>query len=201
MRLNRRRNDIVRTSLLLLAFSCALMTGCQQAKSAAQSQAEHDDDHGHGRPAHKPYHLHGAVREVSHRGHELIHLKSPDPTATEELLDIIRWLPEFAADTDLTRLHWEEVRELSKRLEVWAAPAGKDDASFQAPDHTMLDRSLSELRKIAALVPQPTGKESELEHAHHHHHGHSHGHGHDHDDHEHDNRPAETSDTSTDPAK
>lgn len=182
--MNFHRHDHVcyRIILLLVAIICAGLPGCRQAKSSTSAQGQPNDDHGHGRPPHKPYDIHGAVLEVSRRGHELIHFKSPNPQATAELLDIIRWLPEFAADTDLTRPQWEQVREISKRLETWATPVPQGDSSFQAPAHAILDQSLTELRKIATLVPQPTGENSESGHAH--------------DHHDHDHKPAEKSDDS-----
>jgi len=154
-------------------MACLAAVGCTQPASSATSDELRDDDHGHGRPPHKPYSLPSAVREISRRGHQVLELKSPEPISTGELLDIIRWLPELAADTDLTRSQWEHVQETSKRLESWAAPANQDSASFRAPDHTMLDQCLSELRILSDLVPQPAGGEPEIDHAHDHQHDHS----------------------------
>lgn len=87
-----------RISLLLLACY-----GC--------GHHEEDEDHHleHLIPAHKPESFAEAVTELKSRGPAVFAGEATDD-AQQELLDIINWLPELAADSDLKRKQWEQVQ-------------------------------------------------------------------------------------------
>lgn len=117
-----------RTSWLTMLFVVAF-AGCggstadtADGKPAREGTVE---DH-HGIPPHKPTSFARAVRGLPRRlsVFETGPNVAPDPTLLQELVDIVRWLPELAADTGLPRADWERVQELSKRMEqaVTATP-------------------------------------------------------------------------------
>lgn len=98
--------------LLLFAFS-----GC--------GHHEEDQDHhlGHLIPAHKPESFAVAVTELKSRGPAVFSGQATDD-ARRELLDILDWLPELAADSDLKRKQWEQVRDTGIELrQVSTRPA------------------------------------------------------------------------------
>ena len=66
-------------------------------------------------PAHKPQSFAEAVEELSSRG-ATVFTGQGSEDAHHELLDIIDWLPELAADSDLKRTQWEQVRDTGFEL-------------------------------------------------------------------------------------
>jgi|GEM_PF-5581224 len=109
---------------------------------------EHDLADAHALPPHHPRTFHRAVAMLG-----------GDDLAPTERLDVIRWLPELAADTTLGREPWERVVRLS------AALAAADPRSPAA------DGPLASLRAINATLPpedrhadlRPAGGESRHE--------------------------------------
>jgi hypothetical protein len=104
----------MRTTVLICGLLClvlATMSGCH---TATESTAE-DEHLEHHVPDHKPASLVVAWDQLKVR---LGHLRS-DSTAEEftELRDIINWLPELAADSDLKRSQWDEIHAVSKQME------------------------------------------------------------------------------------
>lgn len=89
-------------------------------------QPHHDLTDAHALPAHHPRTFHRAVTALN-----------GDTLTTAERLDVIRWLPELAADTTLDRERWEEVTHLAAALAATAAhsPAAEGPlAALQAID-------------------------------------------------------------------
>ena len=77
-------------------------------------------------PAHKPKDFVECVGQLQQRGTKYF---SGDVADTEvvELKDVINWLPELAADSDLKRSHWEAVqRKVPQLLALLHAPAEGD---------------------------------------------------------------------------
>lgn len=62
-------------------------------------------------PAHKPADFPEAVNQIVVRTAEPI----SDAAAVQELQDIVGWLPELAAQTDLPRADWDRIHEISIR--------------------------------------------------------------------------------------
>ncbi|MBI1347810.1 hypothetical protein GC163_16160 [bacterium] len=114
---------------LFLAFGlCALeLAGCAPAtvnkSPTTTAHEDHDHEHEHGIPSHKPKTLTDAVGQLVPRWKSVTaevqagHVEHVEGEFTE-LLDIIRWLPELAADTDLKKAEWEQVQHSSQELET-----------------------------------------------------------------------------------
>ncbi len=90
---------------LLIWFS-----GC-----AAEQESLHELDHEV--PAHWPSSMEDAAAKIEQR---LQSLSGPTDTVTqslrEELVDVIEWAPEIAADTDLPEADWIPIYDLSETL-------------------------------------------------------------------------------------
>ena len=138
----------------LAALLAALAAGCGRS-------SPHDDHLEHHTPAHKPAEFSAAVREVQRRATALA---GGDAAANEpdlhELLDILRWLPELAGDSDLPEADWNRVSETAGQLIALYEPLqiahGRGQkSSFPAAEQ--IEPLLSELRaaahKAAELQP------------------------------------------------
>lgn len=125
-----------------------LGTGC------AQPAADHEDE-AHAVPAHHPRTFRRAVAEIGRRGAALT-TAGLDPASRErerlELLDIVRWLPELAADTELGRRDWERVRDAARDLAdgVERCTGAAESAARLAGE---LERSLKTLAEADAALP------------------------------------------------
>ena len=163
------------------------MTGClfSGASTEQETEAYVAEEHLHHEiPDHMPEDFPDAVREIRERDTHLRedveaeaweHIEHELP----ELIDIIGWLPKLAADSDLNRQEWEQVRDAAEeltniyepllnasQLETWSS---NDDARKR------LDSILASFDESIEKYPQ--GFEKVLgEHDHHDHH-------HDHHDH------------------
>lgn len=119
-------------SLLLFAFC-----GC--------SHHEEDEDHHleHHIPAHKPESFADAAAELSRRGPVVLSGEATDDSR-QQLLDIINWLPELAADSDLKRHQWEQVRDWSVELKQLATRSSESQS---------LSRWHEIVEKLRLLIP------------------------------------------------
>jgi hypothetical protein len=101
------------STLACFAFRIALtllpaIAGCGQGKESL-----HEMDHA--TPEHWPKDLADAVDKISQR---LAIFKS-DPghaIARQQLRDLVNWVPEIAADTDIPEPHWIPIHRLSETL-------------------------------------------------------------------------------------
>ena len=100
-------------ALILLA---ALLAGCGEGENQKTSHFEHD----HEMPDHWPSDLADSALKI--RDRLLMYQRFPDlrPEMTSQIIDIVSWVPEIAADTDLTEEDWipidQQVQSLSQRL-------------------------------------------------------------------------------------
>jgi len=102
-------------------------------------------------PAHWPSDLLDASSKITERALRLSGQSTTDtPTIENQLRDIVGWVPEIAADTDLTEAQWNPVYEaseaLSKRLAKMPRPL--DDATLGA-----IDQYCQMLTATAARLP------------------------------------------------
>ncbi|MCA9074722.1 MAG: hypothetical protein KDA93_06800 [Planctomycetaceae bacterium] len=105
-----RSNGCLRVLLSICCFCCA------SCSTEDQSEDQHLE---HVVPAHKPATFEEAVTQLRER-RDQVQLKATsdrDPQELAELGDIIRWLPDIAADSELLRPDWEQVQRHSIRLE------------------------------------------------------------------------------------
>jgi hypothetical protein len=141
---------LLRATVLILA---AVMAG-----GCAAPAGDHEED-AHALPEHHPRTFRRAVVDIGHRGGVLTSgmLEGPQwELQRRQLLDIVRWLPELAADTDLGRRDWERVndvaRTLARELES-LADAGEPQASRQKTLPTTLADAMKTLSDADALLP------------------------------------------------
>ena len=93
--------------IVLCLASCAL-AGCGAER---ESLYEHDHD----LPAHWPHDLVDASQKISER---LLRL-SAEPTAAQahsELCELVEWIPEVAADSELPEEHWLPIYDLCEAM-------------------------------------------------------------------------------------
>jgi len=79
---------------------------------------EHDDSEDHLEhiiPAHKPHNFASCVEQLRLRGEEYYSGELSE-AQVDKLRDIVNWVPELAADSDLNRQQWERAQQISKEL-------------------------------------------------------------------------------------
>lgn len=140
------RVDPHRSGLVIASLALLFLSGCALRSSTDDGRLEH-----HAAP-HHPSSFPAAVDELDRRFSELS-TKPPLDVARDksaaELADIVRWLPELAADSDLKRADWETANRLALDLEKvlpgWLAanPEQKHAAL------TTIRASLGELQQLA----------------------------------------------------
>ncbi len=121
-------------ALLAMTLMLAAASGIAGCAGASHEEEEHAD---HVIPAHKPANFVEAVKALESR-----FASAPEsPEAVQELQDIIDWLPELAAQTDLEKADWDRVQEISIAL------SGTMKEKQTADDQVR--RQLDELRTLA----------------------------------------------------
>lgn len=123
----------VNAQIVLLAIPLSIfLSGCGDSEALsvqidgsgrqpASDHEEHDDhDHDHHIADHRPDDYADLVRQLESRP-ALIHAEADHDMGhaaheLEELRDIIAWLPEIAADTDLVKRDWDVANLLSGEL-------------------------------------------------------------------------------------
>jgi len=155
----------LRMGLIAAGICCVWSTGCTPRESAeAQAHVDRDEQHHaleHGIPDHKPQAFADAVQQLPIRADRLAkEITTGDAEhaarAHQELLDIVRWLPELAADTDLKQREWERVQSLTKELETLlpaarSAPAMSDVAFLKIVEQLQSIADLS----VDLFAPMP----------------------------------------------
>jgi hypothetical protein len=129
-------------ALVSLGLACS---GCADGTRADIDSAWTLDEHGN--PDFKPHDFDEAVAVLKSRFAAVAALPSPETTdAAMQFRQIIRWMPEFAADTPIRRTGWEQLADLCARME----------SAARAPGFFVADRAdafAKELETIAALAP------------------------------------------------
>jgi hypothetical protein len=141
-----------------LLGATALILAAVMAGGCAGPAGDHEED-AHALPEHHPRTFRRAVVDIGHRGGVLTSgmLEGPElELQRRQLLDVVRWLPELAADTELGRRDWERVndaaRTLARELES-LAHAGEQAASRQKTLPTTLADAMKTLADADALLP------------------------------------------------
>lgn len=132
---------------LLVAAPCVLVPACTRLAPTTIG-----GDHAHQRPAHHPGTLTGAVPAIQARTERLAGTEAA--AARKELTDILRWLPQLAADTELNRAAWDEIAALAARGSARLAAPG-DPTALAADLAATADR----LAAIVATLPPGTPAE------------------------------------------
>lgn len=102
------------TALCLCGLLFSFLTGCTQT---AESSTE-DQHLEHHIPEHKPQSYTATVRELDTRMRWLLNHKQEEGSQEkqQELGEIIDWIPELAADSELKHRDWDEVKQCSTEL-------------------------------------------------------------------------------------
>jgi hypothetical protein len=134
---------------VLAAAACCCLAGCLAAPDETDERLEHHI------PAHKPATLVAAIAELERRNpgatsrHEAAGNSERDRA---ELRDIIGWLPELAADSDLRKSEWESIQqssaELARAVEAWDAAASGARSGPQRQYEEVLERLRAACRSI-----------------------------------------------------
>lgn len=142
---------------LLLAVTAG---GCLQSPGGDEEELEHQI------PPHKPRSLAAAVIELERRnpGLPLAERDSSrsDPAGQrQELEDIIRWLPELAADSDLKKENWDALQRLAIELEQLIRVPDSNRVAGGSPvaDGQFSDayrKIVAQLRLISELTSEPS---------------------------------------------
>lgn len=155
---------------VLAAATCCYAVGCLAAQD---EEAEHLEHH---IPAHKPETLVAAIAELERRNPTAMSQAESTADAERdraELRDIIGWLPELAADSDLRKADWDSVQQLSTELatavESWDTAAPGERSGVQRQFEESIERLHEVCRSLDSfprLMPatqetQPDG-ESEI---------------------------------------
>lgn len=130
----------------LIMMAALLIAGC-----SGEAEEDHLEHH---IPPHKPANLIEAVEQLEHRiplvcGQDA----SPSDTDQQELIDIVLWIPELAADSDLRKADWETAAAVSAQMQ-------KTLLSSLAPSVKQSDRQTAQkqltplIHDLKALLPR-----------------------------------------------
>lgn len=118
--------------LVIVLMTCGL-AGCSDGHSMTVRKDEHEhDDHEHHdhAPKHKPHDYTDGLAELASRYTNLrLQAESDRSTHLAELIDIARWLPELAADSDMPEAEWNLVFEGSNELVALLKTIGNAEES------------------------------------------------------------------------
>lgn len=148
------------------------LTGCETSLPA--DGEEHLE---HFVPAHKPANFSVAVEEIRDRAEHLgQHTGQGHDDAIlefQELSDIVNWLPELAADSDLNESDWNAASAAAKLLAENLGERRSADGNLSLKE---ISASIeNELQILKSLVPAAGKPEPSMHHAHSHHdHDHDH---------------------------
>jgi hypothetical protein len=130
----------------IIPLLLALLTGC----GLAPDEDRHLE---HVIPAHKPRSYAETVEQLDRRIQSLSDADSGSERITqlEELGDIIRWLPELAADSDLRKPHWEQARDVAVRMQLHFEQIAPEGSEESAAAYEALMNEITELRKLVPV--------------------------------------------------
>jgi hypothetical protein len=160
---------VVQAVALLVHFA-----GCGPSaveSPTGESKAVASLEESHGVAAHKPHSFGEAVDALETRVRALSTTDSAGDqeaitTKFSELADIVRWLPELAADSDLGRKDWTTAQGVAKRLETDIEGWSQRTTPLTAAELQKLLSGVTELKPLIALsdryrvTPQTHGDEA-----------------------------------------
>lgn len=118
------------TILCLSSLLGTFQAGCTQTGESA-AEEDHLEHH---IPEHKPKTYTQTVRELDSRMRTLLNQSPTEvkPEEKQQLEEIIDWIPELAADSELKHKDWNEVKQLSTEIK----------SVFQQTDFSQVDATL-----------------------------------------------------------
>jgi ABC-type Zn2+ transport system substrate-binding protein/surface adhesin len=174
------------TAALYLISGFLFAAGCTGAASKQEPQArlsseikdqsehhEHDHehhDHEHHDPEHKPKSFPEAVERLRGLRSELAERSLPKSEEWEIAVDIVDWLPELAAESELNEREWNRVESNASELRLLLLTRERDavrwerfDLALEKLNESVADYRAAEARfmrplKDADAVPTPEGE-------------------------------------------
>lgn len=158
------------TSQFVLAASVLTMflPGCIQS-SADTNDADHHLEHFV--PHHKPANFADAVEAISvrssHLGEHAGHGHSHENEEFQELLEIVDWIPELAADSDLSESQWNDATHAASKMSILLAARKSPTDGLDLKD--LPGAIASEFQVLERLVSAAGKPERRISHEHEHH--------------------------------
>lgn len=157
--------------LITMAVLLCLAGGCNQSESergeesvresgaAKNQQNEHEDDHEHHhhvRPAHKPDNIHELPTELRRMlTADESGAVRPSRRRQQQLREIVGWIPELAADSDLRRAGFDSaVAQQPKLLQVL-----DELAAGRSPDMNAWNAAVDQLQELADKLKTKAGSQ------------------------------------------
>ena len=130
---------------VLTAFALLLAQSSGCGSSAERTASTDPSDHDgleHHVPEHKPKTFGDAVHTLHTRLGMIQNSLGSGETAEltvelREFEDIVNWLPELAADSNMRKVQWDEVHEIAKRLQSECARLTELPSTDANPDDTI----------------------------------------------------------------
>ena len=137
--------------------------GCGTSESTVEAEAGHE----HFVQPHKPANLRDAVSEIGRRSRSLVahadHSHGDEREQLIQLADIVNWIPELAADSDLSEEDWNQAASVSRRMARSLSTLVQSDK----PDfHRLEDEILPLKARLTPLVSRAGVPETQIEHGH-----------------------------------
>lgn len=144
-------------STVLAVFIVLATFGCQQSQSDSGKVASSNgmpegaesaeaNEHEHHHHTHAPWYKPRSFADLVTSLEDRFQKQSPSARQRAQLMDIIGWIPELAADSDLRRKDFEAAQEVSKLLTELML---KTEASKSMPSPADLEKPLAALRDLA----------------------------------------------------
>ncbi|MFK7822043.1 MAG: hypothetical protein AB8G99_25315 [Planctomycetaceae bacterium] len=145
---------------IFAVLSSVVLAGCGSSETEADDHAHHEF------PEHRPPNFKAAVSAVSQRSWELANRGGKIGSLEfGHFVDIINWIPELAADSDLKKSDWEAARDASLKMRSKVLSRDLDIKQLE-------DVVSDELAILTPLIQKAGTPEPDLYHHDHHHHDH-----------------------------
>lgn len=138
----------------MIATGTVMMAAVAGCRSDATTDAAME--HAHERPPHHPLRFRAAAPAIRTRALALAGPADTAARARDELLDILRWLPQLAADTDLGRKAWDEIASLAA-ADAARLVAGRTEGAAALADD--LAATALRIEALAATCDDGRGEE------------------------------------------
>jgi hypothetical protein len=160
-----RRSANVRCTWVLIALTGWSVVGCGSTPSSQERAA-------HREPANRPSNLESALRQLQAlRAQVAIDLDSSTPKEEPaqstwpqrraQIAELAEWLPELAADSDLTEAQWQQVQTASASFSERLARSTGGQSTLSVEAWQQID--LAELlRHIEAVLPESDRARAQL---------------------------------------
>ena len=131
-------------SIFFVLSSLALLAGCVSEDSSKTSHFEHD----HEVAPHWPSDLADAAAKIRERLDSLEQKPDQAKQLSQEIADIVSWIPEVAADTNLSEQDWIPLDNAAESL----------SANLRSTDRQLTGANRQQAVKLCELIEQSLSK-------------------------------------------